>query len=130
MAIKLFGFNISRDDEKEKENVKSFTPPHNDDGTVAVNEGGAYGTTVDVGYNSKTEIQLITKYREMAQQPECERAIDDIINESIINEEYGSPVNIVLDEITELSPKMKETLRDEFSEILSMLNFNICMLNK
>ena len=44
MAIKLFGFNISRDDEKEKENVKSFTPPHNDDGTVAVNEGGAYGS--------------------------------------------------------------------------------------
>lgn len=124
MAIELFGFTIGKKEEETKPNVISFAPPPNDDGTLAVAEGGVYGTTVDVNNTAKNEAQLITRYREMAAQPECERAIDDIINEAIVGNEQDDPVSIVLDNVEQMDEKIKDVVRDEFQEILRMLNFN------
>jgi hypothetical protein len=124
MAIELFGFQIGKKEEETKPNVISFAPPPNDDGTLAVAEGGVYGTTVDVNSQAKNEAQLITRYREMAAQPECERAIDDIINEAIVGTEYDSPVSIVLDNVEEMDDVIKDRVREEFDEILNMLNFH------
>lgn len=124
MAIELFGFTIGKKDEETKPNVVSFAPPPNDDGTLAVAEGGVYGTTVDVNNQAKNEAQLISRYREMAAQPECERAIDDIINEAIVGTDQDAPVSIVLDNLEEMDDTIKERVREEFDEILNMLNFN------
>lgn len=122
MAIELFGFQIGRKEE-EKPTVKSFAPPPNDDGSIAVNEGGVFGTSVDLEGLTKNDAQLITKYREMALQPECQRAIDDVINEAIVSEEREMPVNIVLDEV-ELPKKIKDRITEEFEIVLNLLNFN------
>jgi hypothetical protein len=124
MAIELFGFQIGKKEEETKPNVVSFAPPPNDDGTLAVAEGGAYGTTVDVNNQAKNESQLISRYREMASQPECERAIDDIINEAIVGTEQDSPVEIVLDNCETMDDSIKDMVREEFEEILNMLNFH------
>ena len=123
MAIELFGFQFGKKEE-QKPTVKSFAPPPNDDGAIAVSEGGVFGTTVDIDGTAKNEAQLITRYRDMAQQPECERAIDDVINEAIVGDEEGYPVDIVLDDIEELSEQMKERIREEFESTLALLNFN------
>lgn len=123
MAIELFGFQFGKKEE-QKPTVKSFAPPPNDDGAIAVSEGGVFGTTVDIDGTAKNEAQLITRYRDMAQQPECERAIDDVINEAIVGDEDGYPVDIVLDDIEELSEQMKERIREEFESTLALLNFN------
>ena len=124
MAIELFGFTIGKKDEETKPNVTSFAPPPNDDGTLAVAEGGVYGTTVDVNNTAKNEAQLISRYREMAAQPECERAVDDIVNEAIVGTEYDSPVSIVLDNVEQMDDQIKDRVREEFDELLNMLNFN------
>ena len=124
MAIELFGFTIGKKEEETKPNVISFAPPPNDDGSLAVAEGGVYGTTVDVNNTAKNEAQLITRYREMAGQPECERAIDDIINEAICGTDNDAPVSIVLDNIENMDEKIKDLVRDEFDEVLRLLNFN------
>jgi len=124
MAIELFGFTIGKKDEETKPNVVSFAPPPNDDGTLAVAEGGVYGTTVDVNNTAKNEAQLITRYREMASQPECERAVDDIVNEAIVGTEQDSPVEIVLDNVEEMDDQIKDRIREEFEGILGMLNFH------
>ena len=124
MAIELFGFTIGKKDEETKPNVVSFAPPPNDDGTLAVAEGGVYGTTVDVNNTAKNEAQLITRYREMASQPECERAVDDIVNEAIVGTEYDAPVSIVLDNVEEMDDQIKDRIREEFEGILGMLNFH------
>lgn len=124
MAIELFGFTIGKKEEETKPNVVSFAPPPNDDGTLAVAEGGVYGTTVDVNNTAKNEAQLITRYREMAAQPECERAVDDIVNEAIVGTEYDSPVSIVLDNVEEMGDEIKDRIREEFDDILNMLNFH------
>jgi hypothetical protein len=122
--MELFGFQIGKKkDEEQPKTVQSFAPPPNDDGAFSVTEGGAYGTTIDMDGLAKNEAALITKYRQMAKQPECERAIDDIINEAIISDNQEQSVSIVVDEI-EMPEQIREKIRDEFEYILELLNFN------
>ena len=80
----LFGFEFKRKGVKEEEDLGSFAPKIDDEGSVVVAEGGVYGTYVDLEGSTRTESELITRYRRMALQPECELAIDDIVNETII----------------------------------------------
>src|SRR6056300_1076986 len=122
MPIELFGFQIGRKEER-KDSVKTFVPPSNEDGSLAVNEGGAYGTTVDVDGTAKSEAHLISRYRDMSIQPECERAIDDIVNETVVSSSEESPVEIVLDNI-ELDNSIKDKIRDEFDTIKDLISFN------
>ena len=118
MAVQLFGFEIARQkgEEKELETVKSPIPPSHDDGAMEVVAGGSYGTDVDLEGKAKSEGELVTRYREMAMQPECDNAIEDIVNEAIVvNKE--SPVNIVLDDIDQ--PRaLKNRIREEFYNVL------------
>ena len=122
MALKLFGFRIGKEEE-QKPTVVSFAPPENDDGAVTIAEGGVFGTTIDLEGTTKTEAALITKYREMVLQPECERAVDDIVNEAIVGDEQEAPVNIVLDDV-EVSASIKDTITEEFNELVKLLKFN------
>jgi len=121
---KLFGFEISRTKEeiKQEETVKSFVQPTHDDGAMEVVAGGSYGTYVDLEGAAKSEGELVTRYREMSMQPECDTAVEDIVNEAIIVDNQ-SPVNIVLDDIDE--PKaLKDRIREEFGNITKLLDFN------
>ena len=127
MAIKLFGFTIGRDAEEDQlpTSVQSFTLPDNDDAAATIaSSAGAYGQYVDLDGNVKNEAELITKYREMALYPEAELAIDDIVNEAIIMDGSGKPpVSIILDHAP-LSSDIKKKIRDEFDNLISLLDFN------
>ena len=81
-------------------------------------------TTVDLDNRIKSETQLITKYREMALQPEAEKAIDDIVNEAIIIDDNKMTVEMNLDEIEELSDDIKDLMREEFEYCLKLLKMN------
>ena len=129
--MQLFGFQIgkSKDDEQPK-TVQSFAPPPSSDGTYDIQQeygaayGGAFGTALDMDGIAKSESALITRYRTMSSQPECERAIDDIINEAIVTDDHDAPVSIVLDDIESQPEAIKEKIREEFAYILDLLNFN------
>ncbi|NBP03175.1 MAG: hypothetical protein EBU90_24340, partial [Proteobacteria bacterium] len=77
----LFGFQISREKNEQDQSVQqSFTPPTQDDGALTITSAAYYGTYVDLDGTAKNEVELISRYREMAMQPEIESAIDDIVN--------------------------------------------------
>lgn len=120
MAINLFGFEFKRK-EKDQDPLPSFTPKESDDGAVVIAAGGAYGTYVDLDGTVRTEAELVTKYREMSLQPECDSAIDEIINESISIDE-DVMVSINLDDL-ELSDKIKNSITDEFENCLKLIDF-------
>ena len=101
--------------------LPSFSAPVLDDGAVTITAGAHYGTTIDLDSNYKNDVELITRYREMAMQPEIESAVDDIINEAIINED-GVIVKLKLDNL-KVAPKIKKAIEDEFDNILTLLNF-------
>jgi len=125
--VKLFGFEIGTPKKQEDQNIldpknKTFTLPHNDDGAVTVAGAGYYGTYVDLDGTFRNETQLITKYRELAIQPEAETAIDEIVNEAIVIEDSGTSVEINTDDV-KVPPQIKKRIEDEFNYILKLLNF-------
>ena len=119
----LFGFTIARKkSESEQENLPSIVSPTVEDGSIEIAPGGAYGTYVDLEGKAKNEGDLVTKYREMSIQPECDYAIQDIVNEAIVVDENSGPCEIVLDKL-EVSASVKKKIRESFYEIYNMLDF-------
>jgi len=122
MAVELFGFSIGRVD-KDAKNKRSFALPEPEDGALEVGPaGGAYGTYVDLEGVAKNEQELIRKYREMATFPECDQAIDDVVNDAIVASREESPVSINLEK-SNLSDNIKESIKDEFAELVRLLDF-------
>lgn len=115
----IFGFEIKR---KTPEPI-SFAPKQNTDGAVVVAEGGAYGTYVDLDGSIRTESELVSKYREMSLHPEVDGAIDDIINEIIVQEPETKVVELILDKL-EQPDKIKNIIINEFDGVLRLLEFN------
>lgn len=120
--MRLFGFEIKRPTQPEQEPV-SFAPPQEDDGAVLVAAGGVYGTYVDLEGSAKTEAELVTRYRDMTNQPEVDQAVDDIVNEAIVNDVDEDVVRINLDKV-DIDDKIKTLIEEEFNEIKRILNFN------
>lgn len=117
--MNIFGYEIKR---KGSEPV-SFVPKMNDEGALIVNEGGYFGTYIDVDGSIRSEAELINKYRDMAEYPEVDMAIDDIVNEIIIQEPEAKLVELILDDVP-LSDKFKKILITEFEGVLNLLEFN------
>jgi hypothetical protein len=119
----LFGFTIARAKSEDEAGVQqSFSPPTNDDGALTITSAAYYGTYVDLDGTAKNEVELISRYREMAMQPEIEAAIDDIVNEAICQDDDGKTIKIVMDELKQ-PEKIKNAIRAEFSTVLRMLNY-------
>lgn len=122
--MNLFGFEIKR---KNEEALKSFVEKNEDDGAINISSmgaaGGAYGTFIDMEANSKNEAELVTKYRNMEMHPEVQKAIDDIVNESIIIDDTNSVVEVNLDNV-ELSDNIKKRITEEFNFALELLDFS------
>lgn len=118
----LFGFEITR--KKDEADLVSFAPKETDDGAMVVTAGGTYGTYLDMEGSAKTEAELVVKYREMALQPECEKAIDEVTNEAIVKEGDEQIVTLDLDDIPELTDKLKKAIQAEFETVSRLLNFN------
>jgi hypothetical protein len=117
----LFGFRIERP-KKAEGSVPSFTTPTADDGTLDIAGGGFFGQILDTDGREKTDLDLIRRYRDIAQQPECDTAIEDIINEGIVSNEDDQAVQITLDRLP-YPDKIKRIIRKEFSEVLRLLHF-------
>jgi len=116
----LFGFKISR--KKEEEDIVSFTSPSSDDGTLDIPGGGFYSSVLDTDGRDRADIDLIRRYRDIAQQAECDTAIEDIVNEGIVSNESDISVQIVLDHLP-YPDRIKRKIREEFEEVLRLLRF-------
>ena len=116
----LFGFSLER--AKKAPKGPSFVQKDNLDGSQPVSGGGYYGYTVDFDGQVRNEYQLISRYREMVLQPECDSAVDDIVNETICGNFDDVPVAVELSNL-KVSDKIKKLIREEFDEILRLLDF-------
>ena len=120
----LFGFTIARNkDEQEQAVQQSFTAPSNEDGALTITSAAYYGTYVDLDGTAKNEVELISRYREMAMQPEIESAIDDIVNEAICQDDDGQIIQVILDKLKQ-PEKIKNAIKTEFATILRLMNYN------
>ena len=116
----IFGFEIKR--KEQKPNSQSFTAPPSDDGTQTIMGGGHFGTYLDIEGKVNNEADLIRRYREIAMHPECDMAIEDIINESIVVDDTQEVVKLSLDNVP-FSSQIKKRIADEFKSIINLLEF-------
>ena len=119
---KLFGFSID-DEEKKSKGVVSPVPPNNEDGADYYLSSGFYGQYVDIEGVFRTEFDIIRKYRNMALHPECDTAVEHVVNEAIVADLNDSPVEIDLDNLN-ASSGLKNVIRDEFKYIKDLIGFD------
>ncbi len=115
----LFGFQITRSQEKGE--PTSFVLPEPEDG--ATTSAGFYSEFLDLEGQAKNESDLIRRYRSTSEHPECDLAIEDIINESVNTEELKAPVSLNVDNLP-YSTKIKQRVKDEFEQVLNLLDFS------
>lgn len=122
----LFGFELKRkEQDKADAKKKSFVAPLEDDGSSYVQaSGGHFGQYVDLdGGQAANEADQIRRYRETASQPECDAAIEDIINEAIVSDSSSAPVDLITDDLDQ-PDNIKKLIREEFESIIELLQFN------
>jgi len=118
----LFGYSLERA-KKGQSPGPSFVRKESDDAATPVAGGGYFGTAIDLDGSYKDENDLIRRYREMSIHPECDRAIDDVVNEAIAGELDDTPVDIELSNL-EVSQAIKKRIREEFQNVLRLLDFD------
>ena len=117
----LFGFKFER--IKDSDNTDKFTQPSPDDGTTEISGGGHFATVLDTDGRERSEQDLIKRYRDISQQPECDSAIEDIVNEAIVSNERDQSVSIVLDQLP-FKNNVKTKIREAFDDTLRLLDFD------
>jgi len=121
---KLFGFSIEDGgDNILPPSALSPVPPNNEDESDYYLTSGFFGSYVDIEGVYRTEFDLIKRYREMALHPECDSAIEDIVNEAIVSDTNDTPVSIELSNLN-ASDGIKKKIREEFKYILELLDFD------
>ena len=118
--MRLFGFEFKR--KVDLDVAPSFAPKEQEDGAVVIAAGGSFGTYVDLDGTVRTEAELVTKYREMALQPEIDAAADEIVNEMVSLDEKDL-VEIQLENLPGLPENIKKKIREEFDSCLNILDF-------
>ena len=117
----LFGFQITRV-KKTEDPKQSFTTTQADDGTQTVAAGGYFGQYLDMEGTAKSEADLIRRYREISLHPECDMAVEDIVNEAVVANELKEAVRVNTDNLP-YGKDIRRRIESEFSDILKLMNF-------
>ena len=120
---KLFGFKFEDNREKKSTKIVSPIPRNDEDKSDFYISSGFYGQYVDIEGVYKSEADLIRRYREMSLHPECDSAIEDVVNEAIVSDLNDSPVEIDLSNLP-ASDKLKDIIRDEFKYLKEIMDFD------
>ena len=120
---KLFGFKIQDTGADKSKKLISPVPSNEEDKSDYYVQSGFYGQYVDIEGVYKNEQDLVKRYREMALHPECDSAIEDVVNEAIVSDLNDSPVEIELSNLP-ASDKLKQIIRDEFRSIKEIMDFD------
>ena len=109
----------------------SFAPPEDVSGAKNViidkSQMGSYGGgrslyNNDYGLAIETTKQLINTYRTVAENHEVDDAIQQLIDEAIVEEDDTNAIELNLDD-TNFSEAVKEKIQDQFNYILKLYNF-------
>ncbi|AGH56903.1 hypothetical protein CPXG_00100 [Cyanophage P-RSM6] len=123
----LFGYSLDRKKAKapKQGTQPSFVRKESEDAASPIVAGGYFGQYVEMGdaANKASEADLIGRYREMSLHPECDSAINDVVNEAIAGDLNDHPVDIDLQNL-KISQNLKNVIRDEFENVLVLLDFD------
>ena len=116
-------------EDEIKDNIDSFAAPDNADGANEVEHqdasalGKAYNQNFySTGTQTKNTTELINRYRGIANYHEVDNAIDEIVNDAIVQEDNKDTVFISMEK-SDWPESVKNTVNEEFKEVLRLLEF-------
>ena len=121
-GFQIFGFEIKK--KKEEKELGSVVSPASDDGSTVISSSAAsyYGLAIDLEGTVKNENALIKRYREVAQYPDCDAAIEDIVNDGLFN----TGTNSVIEELKNINHNLIKSLYlTSFKKYEGFDNFNL-----
>jgi hypothetical protein len=131
---RVFGFSFKKNDIPTRENdlggleqpksQPSFVAQEDYDGTYVIEGGGFFSSYFDFGGALVQENTQIQQYRSMAMYPEVDRAIQDIVNDSIVFDGEYECVKLDLDNVTSISDNIKNKIHQEFKTVKKLLDFS------
>ena len=124
--MNFFGFKIKTKEDRDDKKVVSVVTPNNTDGSIVLDNGlygSAYNLAFDIDGQIKNELELIRRYRELANYPEVSEALEDIVNEAISVNPDEPVVTINMDSLN-TSATIKKKISDSLEEVCSLLEFN------
>lgn len=125
MFERMFGFLTKTN--KPTVSPSPVTPIVNGSAVVATpNMAGVYGYTFDLDMTLRNEVQMVNYYREVSSYPDCDTAIEQIVNEAVIVDQSKPPVSLDLDRLPKEYNRLKTKIAEEFAQVLRMYHFNEC----
>lgn len=119
----VFGFASKKKPEPVLPSIVSKKDEYDGAIEIASASSAVYGHYLNIDGKIGNDVETVSKYRDLALQPEIDFAIADIVNETIIIDNFEDPVELNLDDV-EYSDKIKNSILEEFKVIVRMLNFN------
>lgn len=123
--MRLFGIEFNK--KSKSGGGDSFVPPTNDDAAIEISDCGTIAANHVYGFDLDStptnEIELLSTYRELALDLDVDDAIQEICNDAIVSDSNGRMVDINL-EFLEVGENVKKKIRDEFDNVLRLLNFD------
>jgi len=119
----IFGFQINL--KKKEQQLETVVTPTSEDGSVVLSSSAAayYSQVVDMDTSIKNENDLIRRYREICLQPECDAAIEEIVNEAICVDEEGEVAKLNLEDL-KVGDGIKKKIQAEFDELKFITDFD------
>lgn len=121
--MEIFGFQINL--KRKQETPNSVVVPTAEDGSVVLSSSAAayYSQVVDMDASIRNENDLIKRYRDISLYPECDSAVEEIVNEAICISE-GEVAKLNLEEL-KVGESVKKKIQLEFEEIKFKLDFDV-----
>lgn len=122
------GFTVNSKKDKKEEKINQNENIISIDNQDAAYLIGGFGRNVGVQENIERSIaeqrDRIMNYRAAITYPEVDFAVDEICNDSIVPSDLGdSSIELMLDEVEDISEAIKDKIQDEFDYIKSLLVF-------
>lgn len=119
----FFGFKFLRDTKDNKETAPTFSPEVSDDGSFPISAAaGFYGTFIDIEGLTRSETELVRRYREISLYPEVDQGIQEVVDEAICEDAQHQIVKLDLENV-QIDDRIKGYINKEFDAVLKLLNF-------
>ncbi len=121
--MNIFGYQLFPEKKEEQKVQPSPIEPFDDGGSINLNSSGFFGTYFDLNANAyANESELIARYRDIANYPDVDNAVEEITTEVIAAVDHEVPVKINTNGL-EYSDKIKKSIEEEFNNVLRLLDF-------
>lgn len=116
--------NPEREQEQKIIQKQTLVAADTDEAADLIDISHHYASGYLSQFDLRNQAEVINEYRSMVVHAEVDKAVDDIINESVTSDADVDPVEIKLEESTNVAQATRDKITKEFEHIVRLLKFD------